>query len=112
MKLVCIAVAAIAALASPGARANRTHEHLQALSDAQRAAVLARLVRSGGESCSSVSRTYFQGSDRSGAAFWNVQCAGGKAWSILIRNDAAGSARLLDCEALQAAQSGACFRRF
>ena len=112
MKTLCLAVAAVAALACLPAAANRTHAHLQALSDPQRAAVLARIVRSGGESCSSVTRSYFQGSDRTGAAFWNVQCAGGKSWSILIRNDATGSARLLDCEALEAAQAGTCFRRF
>ncbi len=107
-----IVIASSLALASLAAAANSTHQQLQQLGDGPRAALFAKLLRSTGEPCPSVSRTFYQGSDRSGAAFWNVQCAGGKAWSVMIRNDAIGSTRYLDCDAMLRMEGAPCFRRF
>jgi len=112
MDLRWIAGALLAGLVSTPAAANPTHRHLQQLSEPERSAVLAKLVRNGGETCPAVTRTFFQGSDKTGAAFWNVQCAGGKAWSIMIRNDRTGSARYVDCEVMESLEAGMCFKRF
>ena len=107
-----IVIASSLALAGFAAAANSTHQQLQQLGDGPRAALFARLLRSTGEACASVSRTFYQGSDRSGAAFWNVQCSGGKSWSVMIRNDATGSTRYVECEVMLRMEGAPCFRRF
>jgi len=97
---------------APAFAENVAHEGLQAMSEAQRKDALARLLRESGENCPVASRTFYQGSDSNGNAFWNVACLGGKNWSIQIANDKNGSTRLLSCDMLAAVNGGVCFKKF
>ncbi|MDM0057818.1 hypothetical protein [Variovorax fucosicus] len=90
------------ALAGQPALANPAHDRLAAMSDPQRGAALAGLLRASGEQCISASRTLHQGNDRSGNAFWNIQCARGESFAVQINNDSRGSTRLLNCKVLKA----------
>lgn len=106
-------LAAAAALSTSSiAFSNPAHDQIQALGDAKRATFFAAYLTRAGERCASVSRTFFQGMDTRGAAFWNVQCAGGEAWQLMINNDAGGSARYLSCSMLKTMNAGTCFRAF
>jgi hypothetical protein len=91
----------VAFLISGAAAANPAHEKLLALSESERADMLATLLRASGEECSSVTRTFLQGRDRDGNAYWNVTCARGASYSIRVDNNSTGSTRITDCDVLQ-----------
>src|SRR2546427_6065742 len=73
---------------------NPAHEELMRRSEAQRQQFFAVFLRSGGETCHTVTRTFYQGLHRNGAAFWSVACAGGQSYQVMINNDAAGSTKV------------------
>lgn len=102
----------VAPLVAGAAIANPAHDELIALSEPKRAAMLAKLLQASGEQqCSSVTRTFFQGRDRDGNAYWNVVCAEGPSYSIRVDNNATGSTRITDCGVLK--RVGApCFKSF
>jgi hypothetical protein len=65
-----------------------------------------------GEKCDSVTRSFFQGSDRRGNAYWNAACRNGQAFAIQVNNDAVGSTRIMSCAMLKAMNAGECFKKF
>jgi hypothetical protein len=97
---------------SAGAFANQIHDQVAALSEEQRQGVLGRMLVREGETCPSVSRTFYQGSSRDRAAFWSVSCNGGKDWQIMIKDDPRGDIKILDCATMKALKGPACFTRF
>ena len=102
--LACLLVGAV--------RANPAHEQLNAMSESQRRSALTAFLSKSGEVCSSVSRTFYQGSDKQGNAFWNAACADGNSYLIQVNNDAAGSTRILSCKVVKAVGAGTCFTKF
>jgi len=105
LMLVVVPLVASAAIANPA------HDKLSSLSEPECAAMLAKLLQASGEQCSSVSRTFFQGRDGDGNAYWNVVCAKGTSYSIRVDNNATGSTRITDCDVLK--RVGApCFKSF
>lgn len=102
----------IALFLSLAANANPAHEQLLSMSEAQRKSALAGLLVRSGERCSSVSRTFYQGSDKRGNAFWNAACTRGDSFVIQINNDASGTTRILSCSVLKDVGGGTCFTKF
>lgn len=94
------------------AQANPAHDMISAASEAKRQQALAGLLSKNGERCSAVDRTFYQGSDKSGNAFWNASCRGGKSFLIQVNNDSQGSTRILDCKVLKSVNGGTCFTKF
>ncbi len=94
------------------AHANPAHDQLSSMSEQQRRSVLAPFLVKSGEQCSSVTKTFYQGSDKKGNAFWNAACAKGDAFVIQVNNDAKGSTRILSCKVLKAVNGGTCFTKF
>ena len=109
VKIVTGAIAIFLALA---ASANPAHDQLSAMSEQQRQSVLAAFLVKSGERCSSVTKTFYQGSDKKGNAFWNAACAKGDSFVIQVNNDATGSTRILSCKVLKAVNGGTCFTKF
>lgn len=101
---LCIALSAFSA------SANTTHNQLQSLSEKDRAQVLARVLTKTGEKCSKPSTTFYQGSDKRGAAFWNIQCTE-NAYQLMIESDNKGSAKAIGCDVLKMLGSS-CFTKF
>lgn len=99
-------------LVPPHAWANPAQGRLAAMSEVDRSATLAIFVESSGQSCRTVARTFFQGEDDQGNAFWNVECVGGRAYVVQIKNDPSGSTRVLTCGRFQAVSGAACFKPF
>lgn len=93
-------------------RANPAHEQLSAMSEEQRRSVLAAFLIKSGEQCTSVSKTFFQGSDKEGNAVWNAACAGGASFVVQVNNNATGSTRILNCKVLKPVSGGTCFTKF
>lgn len=91
--------------------ANPAQDRLVAMSEVDRSEALAVLVESSGQPCRTVARTFFQGEDEKGNAFWNVECARGHSYVVQIKNDASGSTRVLTCRRLEAASGGRCFTK-
>lgn len=110
--IATIAAGTIALFWVLAAQANPAHEQLSSMSEQQRQSVLAKFLVKSGERCSSVTKTFYQGSDKKGNAFWNAACAGGDAFVIQVNNDATGSTRILSCEVLKAVNGGTCFTKF
>jgi len=92
-----------------GTLANPAHEKLIALSEVGRNAALGYVVED--ENCR-VTRSFFQGVDNAGDAFWSVACANGKAFQIVIENNSRASTRVLECEVLKAVGGTECFKKF
>ena len=97
---------------SNAAYPNKAHDVLSGKSEKDRNFALAQFMAKSGESCGQVTKSFLQGQDKSGKAFWNVQCSNKKSFSIIINNDNIGSTRILDCSILKAVAGVECFKKF
>src|SRR5438093_13116428 len=97
--------------ATASAPPNPAHTALYNLSDPARNAVLTKFMAQSGEHCVVV-KTFFQGFDAEGDAFWNVACRNKQTWLIGLNPDAAGSTRILECEVLKWMAGVECFKKF
>ena len=92
--------------------ANPVAKQISGASEAGRQKFFANVLNASGEKCPAASRTFYQGEDKSGAAYWNIQCTNGRAYQMQIANNARGSTKTLDCEMLIKINAGACFKSF
>lgn len=111
-RIVISVISLITILLAFAAHANPAHDQLSSMSEQQRRSVLASFLVKSGEQCSSVTKTFYQGNDKKGNAFWNAACTGGDAFVIQVNNDAKGSTRILDCKVMKAVKAGTCFKKF
>lgn len=95
----------------PAAWANPAQDRLIKMSEVERSEALAVFVESGGHTCRTVAGTFFQGEDAKGNVFWNVACAGGESYVVVIKNDMSGSTRVMNCRRLRAATGADCFKK-
>ena len=91
--------------------ANPAQDRLAAMPEIERSEALAVFVESGGYSCRTVARTFFQGEDAKGNVFWDVECAGGESYVVVIKNDVPGSTRVMSCRRLRATAGADCFKK-
>ena len=91
--------------------ANPAQDRLVAMPELERSEALAVFVESGGHSCRTVKRTFFQGEDAKGNVFWDVECAGGESYVVVIKNDVPGSTRVMNCRRLRAVAGADCFKK-
>ena len=91
--------------------ANPAQDRLAAMPELERSEALAVFVESGGHPCRTVARTFFQGEDAKGNVFWNVTCAGGESYVVVIKNDVPGSTRVMSCRRLRAVAGSDCFKK-
>ncbi|MDP3091867.1 MAG: hypothetical protein Q8N04_14395 [Nitrospira sp.] len=91
--------------------ANPAQDRLAAMSEVERSEALAVFVESGGHSCRTVARTFFQGEDAKGNVFWDVECTGGESYVVVIKNDVPGSTRVMTCRRLRAVAGADCFKK-
>ena len=91
--------------------ANPAQDRLAAMPELERSQALAVFVESGGHRCGIVARTFFQGEDAKGNVFWNVACAGGESYVVVIKNDVTGSTRVMSCRRLRAVAGADCFKK-
>jgi hypothetical protein len=92
-------------------RANPAQDRLAGMPEVERSEALAVFVESGGHPCRTVARTFFQGEDVKGNVFWNVACAGGESYVVMIKNDVPGSTRVMSCRRLRAVAGTDCFKK-
>lgn len=109
---VCLAALLLPACYSGAASANEAHEILSRMSEAKRNATFATFMQRSGEPCGTVARTFFMGFDSRRDAHWSVACSNKKAFAVMIKNDSAGSTRILDCKVLKAVAKMDCFKKF
>ncbi len=102
---------AVVGLGASPARANPAQDRLAAMSELERSEALAVFIESGGHPCRTIQRTFFQGEDAKGNVFWNVACAGGGAYVVVIKNDVPGSTRVMSCQRLRAVAGADCFKK-
>lgn len=98
-----IATCSLNALGSPA-------DQIEALSESNRMTIFQKLLSSSGERCSQVTRTFLQGKDKTGAAFWGVQCTG-SAYQVMVENNAKGSTKVMDCKVVKMLGMD-CFSKF
>lgn len=87
----------LASLTTQTASADTVIDRIASLTEDKRRLLFARMLTSSGERCSSVSRTFFQGTSRDGAGFWSVACIGGHDWQVMVGNDSGGSTKIAEC---------------
>ena len=112
MENLMIGALLIGALQTAGGLANPAHDQISQMSEGERRTMLAGVLRKNGERCNSADRTFHQGNDVRGSAFWNVQCSGEEAWVIQVNNDKRGSTHIRDCKTLESVKGGPCFKKF
>jgi hypothetical protein len=91
--------------------ANQAHDMLLSMPESKRNEALSAFMAKSGESCN-VTRSFFQGKDKQDFAFWNVGCASGKSFAIMIYANPTGSTKILDCKTLKAVAKTDCFKKF
>jgi hypothetical protein len=101
----------VVSLGALPAWANPAQDRLAAMPEVERSEALAVFVESGGHSCRTVARTFFQGEDAKGNVFWNVACAGGESYVVVIKNDVPGSTGVMNCRRLRAVAGADCFKK-
>jgi hypothetical protein len=111
-RIVVSVIGTITLFFALAAHANPAHEQLSSMSEPQRRSMFATFLVKSGEQCSSVTKTFYQGSDKKGNAFWNAACTAGHSFAIQVNNDATGSTRILSCKLLKAVNGGTCFTKF
>jgi hypothetical protein len=104
-------LAVILTIMTGAASANKASDMLSKMSDDKRNESLSAYMKKSGESCQVV-RNFYQGKDKSGSAFWNVECASKTAYAIMIKNDQTGSTTILDCKVLKLVAKVDCFKKF
>ena len=107
----CLLFAAVVGPGVSSAQANPAQDRLIKMSELERSEALAVFVESGGHPCRTVARTFFQGEDAKGNVFWNVACAGGDSFVVVIKNDVSGSTRVMNCRRLRAVTGADCFKK-
>jgi hypothetical protein len=107
--LFCLAIVLLPILTARTAASNPIHAKLVALPEKERNAMLTYAVQD--ERCR-VTRSFFQGLDKSGDAHWNVACDDGRTFAIRIKNDAQGSTTVLECRVIKAMGGTDCFKKF
>ena len=107
-----IAITACLLGSGPTMAGNVAHERLAQLPPDQQALSLGRAV---GEGCQG-KVAFLMGLGTQGIAkdqaFWNVMCADGRSFEVMIAPDAAGSTTVIECQVLQAMGGGTCFKKF
>ena len=91
--------------------ANPAHEKLFSLTESKRRLVFAAFLVKSGEKCSSVNKTFYQGNDKDGNAYWNASCLSLDSYQIQVINDAKGSTNILSCKLLKTLNIN-CFTKF
>ena len=99
-------------LTSTAASANPAHDALMSMSAEGRAQMLAKLLNRSGEACQTALRSFHQGSDKNGNAFWNVECSTHQSFIVMVNNDATGSTKILGCSITKTLGLTPCFQRF
>lgn len=92
--------------------ANPAHKKIESMSEPARQAFMVKYLNSNGETCPRVDRTFLQGVNANGDAFWNISCRPGKSYLLMIENNARGSTKVIDCAVLKAIKGGICFVKF
>jgi hypothetical protein len=108
VKTVLVAVFAVWPCIST---ANQAHQILQGMSGPKRNEAMTSFMARSGEPCN-VTRSFYQGVDARGNAFWNVACSNKKSFSVMIYNDSSGSTRILECKVMKAVGGTPCFQQF
>lgn len=80
---------------------NRSSDALRQSSAAERKAALEAALRETGKACDRVDRTFFQGQDSEGTAYWNVVCDEGEALSLQFSADEHNRVRVVECNLLE-----------
>jgi hypothetical protein len=111
-RLAAILLATATAIWGSPALANRANDMLKEKSNVARNRFFGRFLDTSGANCGRVARNFFQGQDRAGDAFWNVACANGKSYVIMLINDNSGSTRIMPCDRLDRLHSSRCFEKF
>ncbi|MFQ5965807.1 MAG: hypothetical protein ACE5KZ_16160 [Candidatus Scalinduaceae bacterium] len=91
--------------------ANEAHDRLVEMTTSERNKTFGKLLRDSGESCNSVTRSFFQGFDKDNAAYWSVACSNDRSFSVQFKDDSEGSTRIVDCELLKMLGVN-CFEKF
>ncbi|KTD13604.1 hypothetical protein Lgra_0896 [Legionella gratiana] len=104
--IIAVSLLALASLTY----ANIASEILSSRTSDQQVQILGNIVNSAGEPCVPI-KSFFQGLDLYGAAYWNVACTDGRAFVIQIANNAAATTTIIRCSAMQSLGSP-CFKGF
>jgi len=88
---------ACGAVLSATVLANQANDRITALSESQRSALFSKMLASQDAACTTVTRTFYRGSDKADNAYWSVQCRSNKAYQIQVMPNTTGSTKLLDC---------------
>ncbi|MDP1615684.1 MAG: hypothetical protein Q8L68_07780 [Methylococcales bacterium] len=88
--------------------ANVANEILLSRTSDQKTQILSNIINAAGEPCLAI-ESFFQGMDLYDAAYWNVACSNGKAFTIQIASDSTNT--IFPCVAMKSI-GAECFKKF
>ena len=109
--LTRLALFALTALATFGASANPAHDAVAKMSESARNTAFTEYMSRNSRPCK-VERTFFQGFTDQKDAVWSIACANKESFAIMLRNDAEGSSRYVECDRLKAGSKRECFKKY
>jgi hypothetical protein len=98
----------VVSLSGTAGNSNEANDQLIAAPDEQRRTAFQIILAGAGETCNTVTRTYFQGETAAGDAVWNVDCVNDGSYSISIAKS--GNTKLIACRLLQRLDGTECFK--
>jgi hypothetical protein len=84
---------------------------LEKISSPERIATLTTIIRNSGVECDEITRTFLQGYDKDGAAYWSSSCSNGRSYIVQVQSDPYAISRVIDC-AVMKIRGYECFRKF
>lgn len=91
--------------------ANPANVQISALTEAKRKEFFTAFMKRSGESCIA-NRTFLQGTAGNGDVYWNIGCTNEKSYVVEIKNNSAGSTKILECRIYRLVTKLDCFKKF
>ena len=108
-----LAVGILAAILTSNAFAIRLNDQVQLMSEEGRRGFISLLLKKSGSACSSVRRTFYQGSLDAKSSVWNAGCDARNNYAVVFQDDGSNTTRVLKCSELKSMGAPAeCFNKF
>ena len=85
---------------TPAFAGNLSHSFLMKLPEKERVEALGENLNASGKSCEAT-KTFYQGTDTDGAAYWNVACTNGVSYTIQVPKDVNAKTRIMECSLMK-----------
>jgi hypothetical protein len=81
----------------PALAGNLAHSHILKMPEKERLEALGGVLNASGKPCDAT-KTFYQGMDSDGSAYWDVACKNGKSFVVQVPRDVNAKTRIMGCD--------------